>query len=106
MARVLLTGLLLGWAYAWASPVVYRPDSRPGFWLGSVHGALMPMALPSLLMGKDVPIYAPNSQGRLYKVGYIAGINLCGLIVFGAAFWQPRPPHPGGGDPETVSKPK
>lgn len=103
MARVLLTGLLLGWAYAWASPVVYRPDSRPGFWLGSVHGALMPMALPSLLMGKDVPIYAQNSQGRLYKVGYIAGINLCGLIVFGAAFWQPKPPHPGAGEPASRS---
>jgi hypothetical protein len=70
--------------------MVYRPDSRPGFWLGSVHGGLMPMALPSLLMGKDVPIYAQNSQGRLYKVGYIAGINLCGLIVFGAAFWKPQ----------------
>ena len=89
MTRLLLVGLLLGWTYAWASPIVYRPDSKPGFWLGFVHGGLMPMALPSLLMGKDVPIYAQNSQGRLYKVGYIAGINLCGLIVFGAAFWKP-----------------
>lgn len=90
MTRLLLVGLLLGWTYVWASPMLYRPDSGPGFWLGSVHGALMPMAFPSLLMGKDVPIYAQNNQGRLYKVGYIAGINLCGLIVFGAAFWKPR----------------
>jgi len=104
--RLVLAGVLLGFAYDWASPLVYKPDARPGFWLGSVHGALMPMALPSLLLGKDVPIHAQNTQGRIYKIGYITGINLCGLIFFGAAFWQPRPPRPGGGKPETVSKPE
>jgi len=53
------------------------------------HGALMPMALPALLMGRDVEIYAKNNSGRVYKLGYIAGINLCGLVVFGGAFWRP-----------------
>jgi hypothetical protein len=59
--------------------------------MGILHGALMPVALPSLLLGKDVPIYASASTGRIYKLGYIAGINLCGLIFFGFAFHRPSP---------------
>jgi hypothetical protein len=50
----------------------------------------MPVALPSLLLGNDVPIYATTSTGRIYKLGYIAGINLCGLLFFGTAFRRPR----------------
>jgi len=50
----------------------------------------MPVALPGLLMGKDLPIYAPVNSGRLYKLGYIAGINLCGLLFFGVLFRRPR----------------
>ena len=50
----------------------------------------MPAALPDLLGGKDVPIYAPNNEGRAYKIGYILGLNGCGTFFFGVAFWQPR----------------
>ncbi len=46
---------------------------------------------PSLLLGKDVPIYGSTNAGRSYKVGYIVGVNLCGLVFFGLAFRQPRP---------------
>jgi hypothetical protein len=46
----------------------------------------MPAALPSLLAGEDAPIFAANNTGRNYKLGYIAGISLCGLIFFGMAF--------------------
>ena len=87
--RLVLVGVLFGWAYAWAAPKLYQPDSVPGFWLGCAHGGLMPIALPSLLMGKDVPIYAERNTGRPYKLGYIAGINLCGFVFFGLLFWQP-----------------
>ena len=86
---LVLIGLFFGFAYDWAAPRFYRPGSVPGFRLGMLHGALMPMALPTLLMGRDVPIYAATSTGRTYKIGYIAGINLCGLTFFGVAFWQP-----------------
>jgi len=48
------------------------------------------MALPSLVLGQDVDIFAANNSGRRYKIGYICGINLCGLIVFGSAFWKPK----------------
>ena len=87
---LVLLGLTLGCAYDWAVPRIYGLDRVAGFRLGVLHGALMPVALPALLLGKDVPIYAPNNTGRTYKIGYIAGINLCGLLFFGSAFWQPR----------------
>ena len=45
-------------------------------------------ALPGLLLGQNVEIYASNNSGRTYKLGYIAGINMCGLIFFGSAFWR------------------
>lgn len=96
-AGLLVAGVLFGWAYAWAAPRLYRPETAAGFWLGTVHGALMPVALPSLLAGRDVPIYAAATTGRGYKLGYIAGINACGFVVFGLAFWKParRPPPTG-----------
>lgn len=88
--RFVLVGVLMGWLYAWGAPLVYRQKDTPGFWLGCAHGALMPMALPSLLMNKDVPIYATINAGRSYKIGYIGGINGCGFLVFGLSFWKPQ----------------
>ena len=82
----------LGFGYDWAAPRLYGPERVAGFPLGMLHGALMPVALPSLLLGKDVPIYAERNLGRSYKLGYIAGINVCGFIFFGLAFWQPARP--------------
>ena len=90
LARLFAVGLVFGLVYDWATPLVYPPESNPGFWLGSAHGALMPIALPSLLMGKDVPIYAQKNRGRPYKLGYIAGINVCGFLFFGLSFWSPK----------------
>ena len=55
-----------------------------------LQGALMPMAMPSLLVGRDVTIYAENNTGRTYKLGYTAGVNACGAIFFGYAFWRWR----------------
>ena len=100
--NLVVVGVIFGWIYAWASPHVFPRDVNAGFGLGLAHGALMPMALPSLVIGKDVDIYAANNSGRLYKIGYIAGINLCGLVFFGSAFWRPakkiRAPQPDTGD--------
>jgi cyanate permease len=90
ITRLVLVGILFGMVYAWAAPKLYPEQSVPGFWLGSAHGACMPLALPSLLMHKDVPIYAEKNQGRIYKLGYIAGINACGFVFFGLAFWNPK----------------
>jgi len=82
--------LTLIFAQGWATPRFYRPDYEAGFYTGMLEGALMPAALPGLVGGKDLPIYAPNNDGRGYKIGYILGLNTCGTLFFGVAFWQPR----------------
>jgi len=91
---LVLVGALLGFCYKEAVPRLYRPETRAGFRLGAVHGFLMPVALPNLLVGEDVPIFAANNTGRNYKLGYIAGINLCGLIFFGIAFRPQKEKNP------------
>lgn len=63
-----------------------RQSGPAGFMRGVVHGALMPCALPSLLVGKNVPIYATQNTGRTYNLGYTVGVNGCGAIFFGALF--------------------
>jgi hypothetical protein len=88
-ATVAVVALLFGWVYAWAAPHAFPKDVTAGPGYGFAHGALMPLALPSLVIGKDVEIFASNNSGRGYKLGYIAGINLCGLVFFGSAFWRP-----------------
>ena len=97
-ARLCLVSLLLGWLYTWAGPKLYPPETRFGFGWGMAHGACMPMALPALLLGKDVDIYSAHNLGRGYKLGYIVGINLCGLVFFGGAFWRPRSTLPAPGE--------
>ena len=59
-----------------------------GFGRGLLHGALMPMALPNLIIGQDVTIYAPSNTGRPYKLGYTVGVNGCGALFFGMFFWR------------------
>ena len=65
-------------------------EGKPGFGRGVVQGALMPLALPQLLLGKDVSIYAVENTGRTYKLGYTVGVNGCGAIFFGVMFWRLR----------------
>ena len=81
--------VVFGWFYAWASPWAFPKNHTVDFKYGALHGALMPLSLPSLVMGHDVAIYDSDNTGRGYKVGYICGINLCGLLFFGLAFRQP-----------------
>ncbi len=89
-ALLVALGVTLGLAQAWASSRYYKPDHVAGFRMGMLHGALMPAALPGLLLGNDLPIYAPNNSGRPYNIGYILGINFCGTVFFGLGFWRPR----------------
>ena len=95
--RLGVVGLCLGWLSAWVIPRAYPSNTTFGVGYGVAHGAFMPMALPSLIMGKDVPIYSERNDGRPYKIGYILGINLCGFVVFGTLFWRSSrkagPPH-------------
>jgi hypothetical protein len=69
----------------------YGPERMAGFHTGVIHGALMPAALPGLLLGNDLPIYAAKNQGRPYNIGYILGINASGTLFFGLALWPTKP---------------
>ncbi len=79
-----------GWLYSWASPWAHSQTRPAGFGYGLLHGAMMPLSLPSLVIGRDVPIYDTNNSGRSYKIGYICGVNICGLVFIGPLFWRPR----------------
>lgn len=72
-----------------AGALMHREERRPepaGLLRGILHGVCMPLATPTLLLGHDAPIYASVNTGRTYKVGYTLGVNLCGLVFFGALF--------------------
>ena len=92
----LLKRLLILFAVATAFTWVLNHSAVPdgsgvppaGFGRGMLHGALMPGALPHLLLGEDVTIYSANNAGRLYKLGYTVGVNGCGALFFGVFFWR------------------
>jgi hypothetical protein len=90
IATFLVASALVGWFYGWSSPRAFPKNKTFGFGFGMLHGALMPLALPSLLLGENVQIFAADNSGRLYKIGYICGVNACGLGFFGPLFWRPR----------------
>jgi hypothetical protein len=72
----------------WSVDRADRDGTPAGFARGALHGAMMPLALPQLLMGRDVPIYSEKNTGRPYKLGYVTGVNVCGLVFFGILFWR------------------
>ena len=86
---VLFTAFIIGCVVGVISTASNRPEAGPaGFRRGILHGALMPGALPNLIVGNDVVIYAPNNTGRTYKLGYTLGVNGCGAVFFGFFFWR------------------
>ncbi len=85
---VFLIAVIVGAALNGAARALERSGRQAGFCQGMLQGALMPMAMPSLLVGRDLTIYAENNTGRTYKLGYTAGVNACGAIFFGYAFWR------------------
>ena len=86
MIAVVATGFI--WVVQRSSESFDRTTEPAGFSRGILHGALMPLALPNLLIGRDVTIYVSNNTGRLYKLGYTVGVNGCGLVFFGFFFWR------------------
>jgi hypothetical protein len=90
LAVLVVAGFIIGWLLNHAALAMEKRDRPAGFTDGIVQGALMPIALPNLAIGRDVPIYAINNTGRTYKLGYTMGVNACGLIFFGVFFWRLR----------------
>lgn len=61
-------------------------EQPAGLGRGFLHGAIMPLAMPGLLIGRDAEIYSPRNTGRTYKLGYTLGVDLCGAAFFGWSF--------------------
>jgi hypothetical protein len=78
---------LLAWLQGWAAKNSYKPENCADFKMGIVHGILMPAAFPALIAGHNLPIYAPNNTGCNYKIGLLLGLNTCGTVFFGLAYW-------------------
>lgn len=83
LVAVCVSGFELG-----VNRLTHSANTPAGFIVGVVDGVLMPMAMPALIVGKDMPIYAPNNSGRTYKLGYTMGVNGCGALFFGVVFWR------------------
>jgi len=84
----LLAAAIVGICLRQISVSLSKSTAPAGFARGMLQGALMPGALPNLIVGNDVVIYAPNNTGRTYKLGYTFGVNACGAIFFGWFFWR------------------
>lgn len=88
IATIICVTFAWGWVLNKTVSTSSQKDRPPGFVQGMLHGAMMPGAMPTLLLGKDVTIYAPNNAGRLYKLGYTLGVNACGAFFFGAFYYR------------------
>ena len=88
IVSIVLLAFFIGWVLNQAALRLER-DARPaGFARGVLQGALMPAALPNLLVGYDVAIYATHNNGVFYKLGYTMGVNACGALFFGMFYWR------------------
>jgi len=85
---ILILATVVGWTLKRMAKSMERDPHPAGFRRGLVQGALMPMALPNLIVGNNVAIYSQNNTGLTYKLGYTAGVNACGAVFFGLFFWR------------------
>lgn len=83
---VLATMLIVGVLLSLTLRKLNTFDGAAGFPRGLVHGVLMPMSFPNLIVGDDVTIYATNNTGLSYKLGYSLGVNVCGVFFFGSLY--------------------
>ena len=90
IAGIVLFAMAVDWVLTRVAAELERSSRPAGFVRGMVQGALMPMSMHNLLVGKDITIYSVNNTGLPYKVGYTAGTNSCGAIFFGLFFWRVR----------------
>jgi hypothetical protein len=90
LLSLLASAAVIAWLLHFVAGSVHPASQPAGLGRGILHGALMPLALPNLLVGDDVPIYAASNSGRTYKLGYTLGVNGCGFLFFGFFFWRLR----------------
>jgi hypothetical protein len=90
LAAVFIIAIIVGWLLNRIEAAMERRAEPAGFGRGLIQGALMPMSMPNLFVGHDITIYSQNNTGVSYKLGYTAGVNICGALFFGLTFWRVR----------------
>jgi hypothetical protein len=88
LAVFLLAAILIGGVLNRVAGSLDHGSHPAGFARGVLQGALMPMSMPNLLVGRDITIYSANNTGVSYKLGYTTGVNACGAVFFGVVFWR------------------
>jgi len=88
LLAIVLAAAAVGWTLNVIEISLEHSAQPAGFSRGIIQGALMPMSLPNLLVGKDVTIYSQKNTGVPYQIGYTAGVNSCGALFFGLFFWR------------------
>src|SRR5205085_8940316 len=88
VAIIFLIAFVVGWLLNRIEAALEKNSQPAGFGRGMLQGALMPMSMPNLFVGHDITIYSVNNTGVTYKLGYTAGVNLCGALFFGLMFWR------------------
>lgn len=88
IASIILLAFAIGWTLNQISLRLDRGQRPAGFARGLMQGAMMPAAMPNLIVGHDVAIYSANNNGVFYKLGYTMGVNACGALFFGAFYWR------------------
>ncbi len=84
----LVVAFVVGLILESSATLLYESEKPAGFVQGLLHGAIMPLAMPNLMAGRDMTIYSAVNTGRTYKLGYTLGVNGCGLLFFGFLFWR------------------
>jgi hypothetical protein len=88
VASIVLLAFTIGWTLNRLAIRLERSHRPAGFARGLLQGAMMPAAMPNLLIGHDVAIYSANNNGVFYKLGYTMGVNGCGAVFFGFFYWR------------------
>ena len=88
VAVIVLIAFVTGLTLNRIEAAMERNNQPAGFGRGIIQGALMPMSMPNLFVGHDITIYSVNNTGIGYKLGYTAGVNVCGALFFGLVFWR------------------
>jgi len=88
VASIILLAFVIGWTLNRLAERLERSHRPAGFARGLLQGAMMPAAMPNLLIGHDVAIYSANNNGVFYKLGYTMGVNGCGAVFFGLFYWR------------------
>jgi hypothetical protein len=64
-----------------ASQISIEAYNPPGFFMGFIHGLIVPFSFIGSLFSPDIRIYAFPNAGRFYDYGFIIGFAISSLMT-------------------------